>query len=575
MGQRVEFAALPGTRYDQYVLKLQSVVSFLQTPGAAKFKPLRDQLRKMGLWDKDKAEVMFSLVDVTWDRKDVQLGRLARAIGSAGSDSAVQDLLYRRLCDANILLVKYVLEALDVDSGGRLHSVHELYRMITSYVYPGAYITLPNFQAWIEWLAATGYIKLVGIRWALSDKGLKVLPELKSMDVEEILEDLEEEAEDEGDEDEDDDVDAPDEDDDAGDEDATPAGPVATRPASTARPVAAPTPAPAKARAAAAPDDELDDEWADLPPEPEPPSANELAAAQAAFEARFADVAVAEAEPPEPEASAATGRPVSHGAVGLHAPLPNLAAAYSPAVIAASAEARVVAEQLVGWWKALGDWPALTAADLGVEVEPPKPDPRLLLELSVLAVLVEGQRPRPQVFAFVGRLMDAGFFDAFEQGGLGPALERLGDWDGQPWMRPFVERLVHAAALGQRIADAPELLEQLRDVTSGREAIGVLRGALFGERWVEAPFWTLRELLRLGVLEEPELASAAVVPSRRLVANAYRVGLVPRPEVTSFEGLLQVAEATAALFGETGAAASGYGEALEVMDRGLGLETAD
>ena len=43
---------------------------------------------------------------------------------------------------------------------------------------------------WIEWIAATGYIKMVGIRWALSEKGLEAVGELKGMDVEEILEDL-------------------------------------------------------------------------------------------------------------------------------------------------------------------------------------------------------------------------------------------------------------------------------------------------------------------------------------------------------------------------------------------------
>ena len=67
--------------------------------------------------------------------------------GFATTDDEVQELLFHRLRDENILLLKYVLEALDVEGGGRLHSVHELYRMITSYVYPGEYITLPSFQA--------------------------------------------------------------------------------------------------------------------------------------------------------------------------------------------------------------------------------------------------------------------------------------------------------------------------------------------------------------------------------------------------------------------------------------------
>ncbi|TNF29607.1 MAG: hypothetical protein EP329_15335, partial [Deltaproteobacteria bacterium] len=258
MPQRVEYESLPGTRFDQYVFKLRMVLSSLQA-GNTKFKAFRDFLRKQNLWDKERSEVLFSLIDVAWDKRDVKVGKVAKRLMSASSDADFQQVLFDRLQEQNILLVKYVLEALDVESGGRLHSVHELYRMITSYVYPGARITLTNFQAWMDWLAASGFIKLVGIRWALSDKGLKIVGELKAMDVEEILEDMEDEDEEEDDDDLDDDEDV--------DEDDAPA-----------------------AKSVEAELDDEEDLFADLPPEPEPPSEADIARAQNAFSSDFDDV---------------------------------------------------------------------------------------------------------------------------------------------------------------------------------------------------------------------------------------------------------------------------------------------
>ena len=227
MAQRVVYEQLPGTRFDQYLFKLRLVLGYLNQPGGTKFKAFRDFMRKQNLWDKDKSEVLFSTIELTWDKSTVKIGKTAKKLLAAHSDNDFQNILFERLKELNILLVKYVLEALDVTQGGRLHSVHELYRMITSYVYPGAYITLTAFQAWIEWLAASGYIKLVGIRWALSEKGQKIVSELRSMDVDEIMEDMEDEAEAAGGDDDEDEDDSDDEDDD------TPPAPAARTPAPT------------------------------------------------------------------------------------------------------------------------------------------------------------------------------------------------------------------------------------------------------------------------------------------------------------------------------------------------------
>ncbi|MCA9514895.1 MAG: hypothetical protein KC635_08135 [Myxococcales bacterium] len=574
MPQRVEYEVLPGTRYDQYIFKLRPVLTSLQT-GPSKFKVFRDFLRKQGIYDKDKSGLILSVVDITMDKKEAKLGKFGKRLAGMYSDADFQDALFERLKDLNILLVKYVLEALDVESGGRLHSVHELYRMITSYVYPGTYITLPHFQAWIDWMAATGYIKLVGIRWALSEKGMKAVSELRAMDVEEILEDMEDE-----DEEEDDDVD----DDDDDDDDA---------------------PAPASgggARKKAASDDDFssfDDEeedlFADLPPEPDLPSESALKAAAASFEDEFDDVpgGVDPLGPPptakpargsQSRASAPTGAakrgaapppvgaPSTTMAVGagpgLHAPVAF--ASYAPVAVVSleDADTAALADRIGAWYQTLSDWPAFDAEALGVQQKAGASDLALLVELGVLATLVEGLAPQPQVFAFVKRLRATTFFASLGHGeGLEECLDAMERTGSEPWARALFERLVHARFVARRVSMKIDLLPELRNAADGAALIALLREHLLGHHWVEAPFWVARELVRLGVLDTAAAQSVAAVPTRRLRENAARIGLVRSADVLDHASLLALVQQVAKLFG----AQAGYGAALEQLDLALGL----
>ena len=560
MPQRVEYESLPGTRFDQYVFKLRLVLSSLQA-GNTKFKAFRDFLRKQNLWDKERSETLFSLVDIGWDKSNVKVGRVAKKLMGASSDADFQNILFDHLRDQNILLVKYVLEALDVESGGRLHSVHELYRMITSYVYPGARITLTNFQSWMDWLAASGFIKLVGIRWALSDKGMKVVNELKGMDVEEILEDMAEEDEEE-EEDDDAVAEAEEEDDDA----------------------------PASKRVTDADLDDEEDLFADLPPEAEPPSEDDIAAATNAFTSTFDDVPGTSAEVLAPVApsrrkaalSAVPARPGSPAArVGAPVAAPAgapaslqmpFAAREWPAVATVSLDdpdTAALAARITGWFQALSGWPVYDARSLGVEVDPAASELALLVELGTLAALIEGLPPQPAVFAFVRRLRQTTFFASLGYGeGLEECLDALERTGGEPWGRALFERIVHSRFIARRASMRLDLMPALRGATSGPELIALLREHLLGTHWVEAPFWVARELVRLGVLDTAAAKSVACVPSRRLLANAARIGLVPRPEIQDFQTLLALVEQVAGLFG----AEAGYGRALEQLDFALGLK---
>jgi hypothetical protein len=559
MGQRVDYEALLGSRYDQYLMKLRVLFGFLTGPEGADFKACRNFLRKNGLWDKEKSVVSFSLVDVTWDRKTVTMGKIAHRLEAEGSDEAARDILYEHMKSQNILLVKYVLEALDVESGGRLHSVHELYRMVTSYVYPGDYITLPNFQSWIEWVAATGYIKMVGIRWALSDKGLEAVGELKAMDLEEILEDLEEEGEK-------DEETSSDSQDDWGVPGAVPTPAVKS---------AVPTESPAESPVPSAKEPQSgEEEWYDTPPEAKPPTMEDIEAAEASFMEQFADMdesegqesasSASEERSTTPPSSRAPSLPVQ-GTVAQ--PLPPALEPPRTAVVHGGEDASALAEKIVGWWNTLGDWPVLTARELGVEVNDATDTNTLVLELAAIAIMIEGLEPQPQLFAFVQNLRESGYFKALGRAKSGPqVLGALDAVSSELWMRGLRERLVYMSGVHKRFADTSGLLENVDKAANPRD-ITLAFSALLGEEYAEAPFWMVRELVRLGVVTTPLAVQVAVVPSRRLLKNAAAIGLIPRAEVSSFEELVVVSQAVAAVFG----AESGYGEALEVMDRALAL----
>lgn len=187
MGQEINFAALPGTQPIGYpntvLIILGEVARSSPTP-----KAFKEFLRMRNLYDKASFETLMSFLDIKVAEPKVTLGPFAKRLFDAEDEPAMRKLMAERLISLNPLLAKYCLEAMDTEHGGRLHSTNELYRMITSYVYPGTKPTLPSFRAWVEWAVASGLFKLVGIRWALGDNGKEFLPRLRALDVEEFLE---------------------------------------------------------------------------------------------------------------------------------------------------------------------------------------------------------------------------------------------------------------------------------------------------------------------------------------------------------------------------------------------------
>ncbi len=596
MSQRVDYEAISGARFDQYPVKLRILFGFLQTPGNTKFKVFRDFVRKQNMWDKDKAPALYSIVDISWDKTNVKVGKTAKRLMAARSDPDFQQILFERLQELNILLVKYVLEALDVQQGGRLHSIHELYRMITSYVYPGKYITLTSFQAWVDWLAASGVIKLIGIRWGLSEKGQKIVPELRAMDLDEILEDLEdEEGGGDGDDDDDDGGIAFDDGDDAPPPRAAKASAPATR---------APSPASARGGDFVFDDDDggdFDEEdlFDDLPPEPEPPGEDAIRAAQARFGLEDDDEddeddgaprrSAARAPAPKPVAApaapvraqrapaAAASRGAAPGAVtaptvaaaslGVPMNVAPLAVLPPAAIDLAHADSAALVERMTAWHAAFAEWPAVDGPRLGITWVQEHGDLALLVEIGVFAVLAEGHDAAPQFLAFARKLRELDFFEKLLRGdGFDAAMDALDPLAAEPWARPFIERLVHARRILAGAQAKIDLRYQLKQAETGADAIALVREHLVGPLWREAPFFVVRELVRVGALELDKVKGAVVVPTARLIANAARVGLARAERLHDLGALLAISEAAAAV---AGTAELGFGLALERLDLGL------
>lgn len=195
MAQRTVFPALPNTTEVAYIATLDAFFGHLaRSEGQLPFKKMRSFLKERNVYDKEDYEELCQFLGCV-GKPDTILGDFGRKYLACESIENRQEALFLWLNAWNHFLPKYIFDALDVEGGGRLHSTHELYRLVTSYVYAGEYITLVNFQNWIKWMAATGYIKYIGIRWGLSEKGKEYMPKVRQIDVDELLEDEEEERE--------------------------------------------------------------------------------------------------------------------------------------------------------------------------------------------------------------------------------------------------------------------------------------------------------------------------------------------------------------------------------------------
>lgn len=511
MTQRIEYAFFPGVRDEMLWPTINKVLGHVHRSQLA-MRDFRDWLKDAGLWQKDEAGELLALLDVQTEPA-VKLGPWAEQVFAAKDDAAARDLLYKRLCDENVLLVKYVLEALDVDGGGRLHSTSELHRMLTSYVYPGKHVGRVAFEAWIKWVVASGRVKLIGIRWGLTDLGKQAVPRLRTVDADEFLED----------------------------EAALVNGPttVATTPIAPS-PAAAKAVKPAPSKQAA----EEDEEMPDAPPEAEPIDPQTFAV----YEAQLAEPA----PPPAPVARKAAPVAVAPTRAPAAAPRQSVKQtarpegcgqpALDPTEIAAAL--RDVAKQ-----RGLNASGRLQLHGLDVRMAQNEAARHLFLAALLARVCL-----RPQGDALAAFLHE-------RAGGWGPVallldrpealvdcLMRWGLTGNEPQTAQLRALLLEATLGGRALKAQPELPKQLAEAGTPEQLLtllgqGVLRAATYPEQ-----FWLVREMVQAGLWTHAAAREVAFVPSRPVRLMAYRLRLIESHFAETQAAFLQIARALAPIF---------------------------
>jgi len=526
MAQRIEYAVFPNIREDAFIATMNKIHGHVRRSQLSA-RDFREWMKDEGLWNKDDAAHLLTFIDVRSDAT-AQLGPWAEKFFAAADDDQAKELLYKRIADENTLLVKYVLEALDIEGGGRLHSTYELHRMLTSYVYPGKHIGLVPFQNWIKWIVASGRVKLIGIRWGLTDLGKQAVPRVRSIDVDEFLED---EA--------------------AGVAVAAPA----PAPTAAAAPPAAKAPT-AKAKSSAGPDSDGDgEEMLDLPPEAEP--VDERLFQQ--YEAKFEQ---AEAEPvaAAPKGKASKAAPVTASSETAAAPTTKAAAlprqTTAPAAIARMAQleaacAKQVPEvgELITQLREYGRANALGGGSLllahGLESRLAQNEAARHLFLAALLARLYAARADGSLAELlverVGALAPvAVLLDRPEA--LAEVVVRWGLAAGDPASNALRAVLFDAVLGGRALKAQADLPTALAESASAEVLIGQLNQGLLRAAPVTAQLWLVREMVRAGLWTRASATEIAFVPTRAVRLMAYRLRMIDSHFALSAAALIQIAK---------------------------------
>ena len=554
MTQRIDYAELPNTKEAHYLTTVTKLFRQLEMQPDQSFKQLREWMKTQQIWDKEGVPKVLALLGLRVKGKNdpMETGTLGpRFLAAEGLEGQCR-VLSRWFFDQNPLLWKYVLDALDPEQNGRLHSTHELHRMLSSFVYPGRPIGLPDFKAWIAWAVGAGSMKLVGIRWGLTDVGKEFARIARDFDVEEFLED---EAETPDTEEADLNPDEHEEDPPSAETSEAPADPRETpeaAPSGQGKGTAAKSAKPERAlkapsvtpRAAAAPETPLE------------------RAAKTASARRSAPV------------RQVLGAPIAPALVTWLAP----SVPATPLFGADETSVRENRDTLCKAWSALGKPGMLHLGAFGVEADQfHEQAETFLFRAAFLSLaadlggpgLVPGAGTSVEAsVALYRQLDDMEFFEQYVDLDL-PLEEALPDpvWelclDG-PSLR---DRLIYLVALKRNLRREPEWFAALHALTEPRDIIDALRrGPLAGIPSVRAPYWLVRELHRVGLLSHDAHALIAVVPGLSGRAAATRLGFLDRAYANGDADLLRAGELLAPWFGRD----TDYADPLETIPGMLG-----
>lgn len=190
MSERTSFPVFPNITAPQYVQTLVQLGAFLERENPD-FRSLREKLRSWSIWERERGKDVLGFLMVPLEDLDsIPTGRLLTELGNIDELEAQHDLLFSFFNDRNPFLMKTIFTALDAENDGRIQSTNELYKIVTSYIYPGQRMTLPDFRDWISWMEAIEVIRLVGIRWGFGETAKRHLSKIQQIDIEELVEDF-------------------------------------------------------------------------------------------------------------------------------------------------------------------------------------------------------------------------------------------------------------------------------------------------------------------------------------------------------------------------------------------------
>ena len=554
--QRVNFPSYPKVEGDKFIATTLEIYRKVQREEVTD-KQLKRWMRTQGWYDKETFDDLLEFIGVEEHgrNKEVTLKGVALELLEESNAEKRQDLLFARVAQMNEILVKYVFDAIQE----RLYSTNELFRMLTSYVYPGSPIGMADFTSWLKWVQATQRIRVLGIRWALGSRFSASQLYVQSIDVDELLE---EEAEEDLLDDEEDEV------------EATPA-PVAT---------AAPAPAPAEPvqptassgweppEVDAAPEDEEDDEEDDSgryepPPMAAPPvSASGGAADMGLLVAALTQALQGGAKEEEADATRIEPRllkPIEHlSTLAAGVPLERVRAAMAgdeanPDEWLESLEPSesVMAENvrlLMEWWASVEKRPLVRADQHGLT---PTGDEgwvdggraKFLFRLSCLGVaLLRGGKGGPAGFSVLDRM---GFYERlFDEPG---SVERLMDEMfemGLGARRDLFAQLHITLMLARSLRGAEAWCEGLAELDA-EEALEQLWRRLAAYSLDLEVIWIARELSMFGLLGQDELQDLRVVPTEEARRAAYHLGLLESPQARSLSNLVYASRRLTTLTG--------------------------
>lgn len=564
MAEATSFPVFPNINPAQFITTQVQLSGYLDRENPT-FRALRDQLREWNIWERERGKDVLRFMLVPMENLEkIPTGRLLSELGKRDDVEAQQDLLFDFFNDRNPFLMKTVFQALDPSVDGRIQSTNELYKIVTSYVYPGQRITLPDFRDWVSWMEAVEIIRMVGIRWGLGETADRHLGKMQQIDIEELVEDFNDGMFNKWA------YEAPTEDKEA-----------------TAPNADGPEDAPS---AATEPEEDFED-MPDMPTEAPIPDDAVVAAAEAALgiEPMIAEESEAEAavaSEPETVDDADTGevvvlpppgekkgkrakgilKPVpnpnpqrSPGAVkpGIAPPSPVLPAQIAPVFLNGgtrlgaplSDDQRYTnAKQVREWWEGYVYRHPFRAHDFGLSLG--EDNNKNFYELSVAALFANRPEGGTASVSALNALRESGVVESFYEGNsdLSSALEQaglLGLVGGDGRFLDLIPKIMHVALATKSL----KLTFQSLKKHNPGALIEHLHVKVFGRIDALAPFWMVREALLSRVTERADLEAVASVPSKQVRENALRLGFVSKLYAEDLNELVTISKELARYFG--------------------------